>query len=69
MELQPSLRATTADLPKHPFVAPERVMRSVILPRPDQMLRYCPPALRDNVMKGVPRMMKMATRPGDLIGC
>ncbi|CAN6847307.1 unnamed protein product [Brassica oleracea var. botrytis] len=52
MELQPSLRATTADLLKHPF-----------------MLRYCPPALRDNVMKGVPRMMKMATRPGDLIGC
>ncbi|CDY69603.1 BnaAnng30980D [Brassica napus] len=43
MELQPSLRATTANLLKHPF-------------------GY-------NVMKGVPRMMKMATRPGDLIGC
>ncbi|CAF1919117.1 mitogen-activated protein kinase kinase kinase 20 [Brassica napus] len=72
MELHPSLRATTADLLKHPFVAPERVMRSVIPPRPDQMLRYCPPALRcppPAMRNNVPRMMTMATRPGDFIGC
>ncbi|KAJ4888729.1 Protein kinase superfamily protein [Raphanus sativus] len=59
MECQPSRRATAGDLLKHPFVAPETVMRRVIPP----------PALRDNAMKGVPRMMKMATIPGDLIGC
>ncbi|KAL0793099.1 hypothetical protein Bca101_064476 [Brassica carinata] len=70
MEVQPSRRATAGDLLKHPFVAPERVMRrSVVPPQPDQMLRCYPPALRDNVKKGVPMMMKMATRPGDLIGC
>ncbi|KAF8080150.1 hypothetical protein N665_0972s0011 [Sinapis alba] len=69
MELQPSRRATAGDLLKHPFVAPERVMRSVIPPRLDQMLHYCPLATRNNVMNGVPRMMTMAPRPGDLIGC
>ncbi|KAL0793100.1 hypothetical protein Bca101_064477 [Brassica carinata] len=69
MELQPSRRATAGELLKHSFVAPERVMRrSVVQQRPDQMLRSCPPALRNNVMQGLPRMMKMATRPGDLIG-
>ncbi|CAN6855390.1 unnamed protein product [Brassica oleracea var. botrytis] len=55
MELHPSLRATTADLLKHPF-----------------MLRYCPPALRcppPAMRNNVPRMMTMATRPGDFIGC
>ncbi|KAJ4888728.1 Protein kinase superfamily protein [Raphanus sativus] len=67
MELQPSRRATAGDLLKHPFVAPERVMRRAIPPpRPDQMLCYCPPAImfpphatRNNAMKGVPRMMTM----------
>ncbi|CAF2142109.1 unnamed protein product [Brassica napus] len=37
-------------------------------PRPDaSLLSSCLKGY--NVMKGVPRMMKMATRPGDLIGC
>ncbi|KAL0793098.1 hypothetical protein Bca101_064475 [Brassica carinata] len=71
MELQPTRRATAGELLKHPFVAPERVMkRSVVPPLPDQMLRCCPPALRGNVKKRVPMMMTMvAPRPGDLIGC
>ncbi|XP_022549712.2 uncharacterized protein LOC106425250 [Brassica napus] len=69
MEVQPSRRATAADLLKHLFVAPHRVVRSVIPLSPDQM--YCPPAIiRYARRQGGPMMMMMTMappRPGDLI--
>ncbi|WZZ28740.1 hypothetical protein YC2023_012141 [Brassica napus] len=69
MEVQPSRRATAADLLKHLFVAPHRVVRSVIPLCPDQM--YCPPAvIRYARRLGGPMMMMMTMappRPGDLI--
>ncbi|KAF8091331.1 hypothetical protein N665_0448s0045 [Sinapis alba] len=69
MASQPSRRATAADLLNHPFVAPLRVVRSVIPLRVDQMLQYCPPVvIRYAKRQGAPMMMMMAPpRPGDLI--
>ncbi|KAF3532674.1 hypothetical protein DY000_02042417 [Brassica cretica] len=69
MEVQPSRRATAAELLKHLFVAPHRLVRSVIPLCPDQM--HCPPAvIRYARRQGGPMMMMMTMappRPGDLI--
>nr|VDD52091.1 unnamed protein product [Brassica oleracea] len=69
MEVQPSRRATAAELLKHLFVAPHRLVRSVIPLCPDQM--YCPPAvIRYARRQGGPMMMMMTMappRPGDMI--
>lgn len=70
MELQPSRRATAADLLKHPFVVGMirgPMMMMMAPPRPQQMLPYCPPPVRRQIGPMMMKMMMAPPRHGDLI--
>ncbi|KAG2302279.1 hypothetical protein Bca52824_030930 [Brassica carinata] len=65
-----SLGATAGDLLKHPFVVALQsgpMMMKMAPPRPDQMLRYCPPPVRRQIGPVMMKMMMAPPRPGDLI--